>query len=110
MIKLDLQGAELAALDGATECLKRAKAVLLEVSFIDFERGMPQIADVLAYMKQKGFLPYDILALWHRPIDGAVAQGDVLFVPESSPLRRQALLGESTFGLTEETARSTSPV
>lgn len=87
MIKLDLQGAELAALDGATECLKRAKAVLLEVGFIDFERGMPQIADVLAYMKQKGFLPYDILALWHRPIDGAMAQGDFLFVPESSPLR-----------------------
>ena len=87
MVKLDLQGAELDALDGATECLKRARAVLLEVSFIDFEKGMPQVADVLAYMKQKGYLPYDILALWHRPIDGAMAQGDLLFVPESSPLR-----------------------
>jgi FkbM family methyltransferase len=87
LIKLDLQGAELAALDGATECLRRAKGVLLEVSFIDFEKGMPVIADVFGYMKARGYAAYDVLGLWHRPLDGAMAQGDVLFVPEASPLR-----------------------
>jgi FkbM family methyltransferase len=88
LIKLDLQGSELAALDGATECLKHAKAVLLEVSFIDFKKGMPLIGDVLSYLKGKGYVAYDVLGLWHRPLDGAMAQGDILFVPESSPLRR----------------------
>ena len=87
LIKLDLQGEELPALRGATRCLSRAKAVLLEVSFIDFQPGMPLIADVFAFMKQQGFVPYDVLALWHRPLDGAMAQGDVLFVREDSPLR-----------------------
>jgi len=87
LIKLDLQGAELDALAGASECLKHAKAVLLEVSFLPFEKDMPLIADVLWFMKNKGFVAYDVLGLWHRPLDGAMAQGDILFVPEQSPLR-----------------------
>jgi len=87
LIKLDLQGAELDALAGAGECLKRAKAVLLEVSFLPFEKEMPLIADVLWFMKDKGYVAYDVLGLWHRPLDGAMAQGDILFVPEESPLR-----------------------
>jgi hypothetical protein len=87
LIKLDLQGAELDALEGAPESLKRAKAVLLEVSMIDFEKGMPVIGDVVAFMKAKGHVVYDILGLWHRPLDGALAQGDLLFVPETSALR-----------------------
>jgi FkbM family methyltransferase len=88
LIKLDLQGGELTALQGATECLRRAKALMLEVSFIDFKKGMPLIGDVMSYLKTRGFLAYDILGLWHRPLDGALAQGDVLFLPEDSPLRK----------------------
>jgi FkbM family methyltransferase len=87
LIKLDLQGAELDALDGASESLQRAKAVMLEVSFIDFEKGMPVMADVVSYMAERGHVVYDILGLWHRPLDGALAQGDLLFVPKDSPLR-----------------------
>jgi FkbM family methyltransferase len=87
LIKLDLQGAELSALRGAPQCLAHARAVFLEVSFIDFEPGMPLIADVFTFMKSSGFVPYDVTALWHRPLDWALAQGDVLFLREDSPLR-----------------------
>ena len=86
-IKLDLQGAELQCLEGATQCLKRAQAVQLEVSFLPFQQGMPLAADTLAFMKSKGFVCYDILALCPRPLDGSLAQGDFLFVREDSPLR-----------------------
>lgn len=88
MIKLDLQGAELLCLAGAAECLAHATSVILEVSFIPFQAGQPLIADVLTFMKEKGFRCYDVLALWHRPLDGALAQGDLLFLSERSELLR----------------------
>lgn len=86
LIKLDLQGAELQCLDGAVECLSRAEVVILEVSFIPFQTGNPLIGDIIPYMKDRGYRCYDILALWHRPLDGALAQGDMVFVSESSKL------------------------
>ena len=86
LIKLDLQGAELMALEGAARCLRSAQAVLLEVSFIPFLAGIPLVADVVPFMSARGFRVYDIVALWHRPMDGALAQGDVLFVSANSKL------------------------
>lgn len=86
LIKLDLQGAELMALDGATRCLQSAQAVLLEVSFVPFMNGIPLVGEVIPYMTARGFRLYDVLALWQRPLDGALAQGDFLFVNEKSKL------------------------
>lgn len=85
-IKLDLQGAELMCLDGAARCLKSAQAVQLEVSFIPFMRDMPLVADVVPYLSARGFRVYDVLGLWQRPLDRALAQGDFLFVREGHKL------------------------
>lgn len=86
MIKLDLQGAELECLRGAERCLSAARAVMLEVSFIPLQQGMPLIGEVVPFMSQRGFRVYDIVSLWHRPLDGALAQGDFLFVSDKSGL------------------------
>lgn len=90
LIKLDLQGAELDCLAGATECLQHAESLILELSFFRIQRGMPLMLDVLNFLSQRGFRWYDILSLWHRPLDGALAQGDALFLHE-----RSALLADS---------------
>jgi FkbM family methyltransferase len=86
LIKLDLQGYELEALKGASRCLAHAEAVLLEVSLIPLYDRMPLIGDVVPFMTERGFRLYDITGLWHRPLDGALAQGDFLFIANRSKL------------------------
>jgi len=80
LIKLDLQGYELKALAGAETMLRVCQAVVLEVSFVSFQQGMPLAIDVFEFMKQAGFVIYDILALTHRPLDGRMGQADVFFL------------------------------
>ena len=86
LIKLDLQGFELECLKGAARCLAHAEAVLLEVSLIPIYEGMPLMGDVVPFMSDHGFRLYDISGLWHRPLDGALAQGDFLFIAKRSKL------------------------
>lgn len=89
LIKADVQGAELAVLEGAPQALASTDFILLETSFFRFFKGGPLLHEVIAGMAAKGFVPYDLLGLAHRPLDGALAQADMAFVREDSPLRRQ---------------------
>jgi hypothetical protein len=62
--------------------------VLLEVSLFQFFRGGPQLHDIVAAMKARGFVAYDICGQGYRPLDGALAQVDMVFVKEEGMLRR----------------------
>lgn len=86
LIKLDLQGAELLCLQGAAESLRHAEVVILEVSFIPLYAGNPLLGDVIPFMADRDFRCFDIAALWRRPLDNALAQGDFFFVNKDSPL------------------------
>lgn len=86
LIKLDLQGYELEAMKGAKRSLASAQALLLEVSFLRLQAGTPIAHEVIGFAHEHGFVIYDIPELWHRPLDGALAQGDVLFLREDHPL------------------------
>jgi hypothetical protein len=44
--------------------------------------------DIVHFMHDHGFVVADIVGMTRRPLDGATAQLDVLFVPNDSPLRR----------------------
>jgi len=88
LLKLDVQGAELQALDGAPRLLKQCEVVIMEVNFFNLQKGSPVLLDVLTYMKDRGFVAYDIFDGHNRPLDDALAQRDVLFVKENGRFRR----------------------
>lgn len=88
LIKIDVQGAELDVLAGGEKTLENAEYVLLEVSLFHFFKQGPVFCDVVAYMKARGFVPYDIYELQYRPLDHALSQVDIAFVKEDGQFRK----------------------
>jgi FkbM family methyltransferase len=87
VLKVDVEGAEIEVLEGATNLLSTCELVLLEVSFVELIDGAPLFADVVGWMYKHGFLVADLYNGHNRPLDGALAQMDVAFLPRKSPLR-----------------------
>lgn len=88
LLKIDIQGAELTALDGAQVTLKDTEVVVLEVSLFEFMTGAPQFYDVISYMKARDFVVYDIIHGWNRPLDNALGQVDIMFVKDKGMFRQ----------------------
>jgi FkbM family methyltransferase len=89
LIKVDVEGAELEVLAGAARIIERTEVVLLEASLFQFWPDAPQLHDLVAFMKERGFVVYDIFGGHLRPVDGALAQVDLAFAREDGPLRRE---------------------
>lgn len=88
LLKIDTQGAELGVLEGASGLLEKIDLIMLEVSFHQFREEAPEISDVFGFMKNIGYVPYEILEGHYRSLDNALAQVDVVFVRVNSPLRK----------------------
>jgi hypothetical protein len=87
LAKIDVQGAEMLVLRGMLEHLRNLDAIIVEVSTIATAHGAPEIAEVIEFFAQQGWSVVEILSLCRRPLDGALAQVDLLIVPNNSPLR-----------------------
>ena len=88
LIKVDVQGAEIDVLEGGQKALAKAEVVVLEVSMFQFMKGAPEFFDIVFYMKQHGFVAYDIILGWNRPLDNALGQIDIIFVKENGQFRQ----------------------
>jgi FkbM family methyltransferase len=87
LAKIDVQGAEMMVLRGMIGRLREIDALIVETSTIATVKGGAEVADVVCFMRDHGFLVADVLGLKRRPLDDATAQLDLLFVPKDSPLR-----------------------
>lgn len=89
LLKLDLQGHELQALEGASVLLKSIEVTLVEVPFFG-EAGQPTAFDIVAFFDRSGFDLFDIASLSGRPRDDRLREGDLVFVRRGSPLSTDA--------------------
>jgi FkbM family methyltransferase len=78
LIKLDVQGYELQVLAGAEDCLRHAKALIVEASFIEYYEGQCLFHDIVGYLVKFGLF----LAVLgdHTPAGRMLRQTDVLFL------------------------------
>jgi FkbM family methyltransferase len=87
LLKLDLEGHELTALDGATRLLQAVEVILTELQFYEIHgNGRPVFTEVVNYLRDRGFELYDFACLSQRPRDMRLRMGDVVFVRRDSPL------------------------
>lgn len=85
LIKIDVEGAELAVLRGAAETLKKTDVVICELRVQDRHGGQAEMADVLSFMAGQQFQLFDIVEMESQR-DGPLAYIDVAFVRENSVL------------------------
>jgi FkbM family methyltransferase len=81
-IKLDVQGYEIEVLKGASETLKHAEFVLLEVSISKYNEGSPLIYDIVQWMYTQEYIVYELFDLSRR--NDVLVQIDFLFARANS--------------------------
>ncbi len=82
MVKIDVQGYELEAIEGAESILRSAKIVILEMSFLDLYTNQPLFHDVYSRMHGLGFRFRGNLAQMVHPVSGEIVQADAVFLKE----------------------------
>ena len=87
ILKFDIQGGELMALQGATGLLRSGKTALIytEVFFVPHYEGAPVFHDISALLAGFGYSLFDLYDL-HRAGNGQIRYADALFV--SSAIRQ----------------------
>lgn len=87
LIKLDLQGAELDALKGASKLLETTEVFIIEFGCLQAYVDRTTPLDLMTLMYANDYCLYDIFDLIYRPYDNALTGGDFVFVKNSSKLR-----------------------
>jgi FkbM family methyltransferase len=87
LLKIDVQGAELDVIAGASKRLSEIEVIILEVSMFSFYKDTPQFAEVVAMMLNMGYVAYDIFGGNNRILDNALGQLDICFVKKEGMFR-----------------------
>ena len=85
LLKIDVQGAELDVLRGATATMAEVEVVFVELSLHECNRGAPRIAAVTAELDRLGFAMFDLMTP-PRDANQLVVQVDAIFVRRDSAL------------------------
>lgn len=86
MIKIDVQGAELAVMRGGLDVFRKAEVVMLEASLVEEFAGAPLFPEVLNFMSDLGFAIQDICTIWRNTPSGSVNELDIIFARKNSQL------------------------
>jgi hypothetical protein len=81
---MDIQGAELKALKGATETLKTVEHLILELQHVDYNFGAPKANEVIDYLKENGFDLVGEGMFCGNPTQTVIVDGDYHFKRRST--------------------------
>jgi FkbM family methyltransferase len=85
-VKIDAQGFERKIIEGGPITLEHTEAMILECSFFPFCSTMSTLDEMIAFMRERNFQPYEFVDFLRRPLDGAMGQCDILFIKRDHPL------------------------
>jgi FkbM family methyltransferase len=91
-LKLDVEGAELDVLAGATESLKRTEMVLMEVSIFPRHQAEASFPEIIRFMDDSGFALFDIVDLSQASVDGRLVYVDAAFARKGHSLLKPSRL------------------
>ena len=78
IIKVDTQGSEIDILKGGKELASKASAIVLEVAYIEYNEGAPNVKEITDYMNDVGFV--EKLSIGEHYEGGKIIQKDLLFL------------------------------
>ncbi len=88
LVKLDVQGFELEALNGASKIFGHTQCLVMEVGLYATSPTRPLMVDVVAYMDARNYKVFDVPGFLRRPLDGALGEIDLAFVLKFGSLDR----------------------
>ena len=88
LVKFDIQGSEVAGINGARETLKKTEVIITEAPVMSYNEGAPSFFDLHLVLHSLGFSIYNIADLRYR--HGILLQFDIIWVSIDSPLWNQS--------------------
>lgn len=79
-LKIDVQGFEKQAIEGATGILPLVKGLQLELSLVPLYEGQVLLEEMLYFLQELGFSLYSVSPVFNDPVTGRALQIDGIFV------------------------------
>ena len=88
-VKMDVEGAELDVLLGATETLKNTEMLLMELSILPRYEGEASFAEMVLFMDRANFRVFDIVEMAQERPDGPLIYVDIAFARKDLTPRKR---------------------
>lgn len=88
LLKIDVQGAEVDAIQGATKILESVDVIYTECSLMNYNHGAPPFLDLYVLLDHFGFAFFTVANHFYK--DGLCLQFDAFFVKKTSGLWNQS--------------------
>ena len=87
LVKIDAEGFECKIIRGAESLIGNTELFLLEVPFVDPPQNWNSFAEIISFMAERGYVPYDFTSFQKRPYDGAIGLCEIAFARQAGILR-----------------------
>lgn len=95
IVKIDVEGAEMDVLRGATETLKKAEALIVETPVVLRKENASSFAGIASYLHGKGFAVFDISEMSYQPKTGFLNLANSIFIRRDNEVWEQKSTSKS---------------